>query len=79
MLNEMAWCTLFVSANKRGERSIEREETFMNQQQREWKIFGLGAQLLYFALGLMVFGLAGSLWMKEYRSRHFHLTHASHA
>jgi hypothetical protein len=242
MLNEMAWCTLFVSANKRGERSIEREETFMNQQQREWKSFGdrlttselsiyllmfvallsgvagiwvglisnipvvlalvgagilvwrttilhkgiriallviegfiglsaiqggigllrgvefnfvvpvawlagtpfsdytipglvlaivvggsalfaaatvfihrewavlasvlagllmvgylvveaicidskvgndlpiaLGAQLLYFALGLTVFGLAGSLWMKEYRSRHFHLGHASHA
>ena len=36
-------------------------------------------QLLYFVLGLAVFGLAGSLWMREYRSQHFHLRHASHA
>ncbi len=36
-------------------------------------------QLLYFVLGLAVFGLAGSLWMREYRSQHFHTRHASHA
>ncbi len=36
-------------------------------------------QLLYFVLGLAVFGLAGSLWMREYRSQHFHPRHASHA
>ncbi len=39
----------------------------------------LGLQLLYFVLGLAVFGLAGFLWMREYRSQHFHLRHASHA
>jgi hypothetical protein len=39
----------------------------------------LGVQLLYFVLGLAVFGLAGSLWMREYRRQHFHLRHASHA
>jgi hypothetical protein len=39
----------------------------------------LGLQLLYFVLGLAVFGLAGSLWMRAYRGRHFHLSHASHA
>lgn len=39
----------------------------------------LGLQLLYFVLGLAVFGLAGFLWMREYRSQHFHLSHASHA
>jgi hypothetical protein len=39
----------------------------------------LGLQLFYFVLGLAVFGLAGYLWMREYRSQHFHLGHASHA
>lgn len=39
----------------------------------------LGLQLFYFVLGLAVFGLAGFLWMREYRSQHFHLRHASHA
>ena len=39
----------------------------------------LGVQLLYFVLGLAIFGLAVSLWMREYRSQHFHLRHASHA
>ena len=39
----------------------------------------LGLQLFYFVLGLAVFGLAGSLWMREYRSQHFHLRHVSHA
>jgi hypothetical protein len=39
----------------------------------------LGLQLFYFVLGMAVFGLAGSLWMREYRSQHFHLRHASHA
>jgi hypothetical protein len=39
----------------------------------------LGVQLFYFVLGLAIFGLAGSLWMREYRSQHFHLSHASHA
>jgi hypothetical protein len=39
----------------------------------------LELQLLYFVLGLAIFGLAGSLWMREYRSQHFHLRHASHA
>ncbi|HXZ05068.1 MAG TPA: hypothetical protein VEH81_09545 [Ktedonobacteraceae bacterium] len=39
----------------------------------------LGLQLFYFVLGLAVFGLAGYLWMREYRSQHFHLGPASHA
>jgi hypothetical protein len=39
----------------------------------------LGLQLFYFVLGLAVFGLTGYLWMKEYRSEHFHYRHASHA
>jgi hypothetical protein len=39
----------------------------------------LELQLLFFVLGLAVFGLAGFLWMREYRSQHFHLSHASHA
>ncbi|HLI89395.1 MAG TPA: hypothetical protein VKV37_11955 [Ktedonobacteraceae bacterium] len=40
----------------------------------------LGLQLVYFVLGLVVFGLAGSLWMREYRRQHFHhLRHVSHA
>ena len=34
----------------------------------------LGLQLFYFALGLAIFGLAGSLWMREYRRQHFHLS-----
>ncbi len=39
----------------------------------------LGLQLSYFVLGLAVLGLAGYLWMKEYRNQHFHVGHASHA
>jgi ABC-type Fe3+-siderophore transport system permease subunit len=39
----------------------------------------VGMQLLWFVPGLVVFGLAGYLWMREYRSQHFHLRHASHA
>jgi hypothetical protein len=39
----------------------------------------LGLQLFYFVLGLVVFGLAGYLWMREYRSQHSHVEHASHA
>jgi hypothetical protein len=34
----------------------------------------LGLQLFYFVLGLAIFGLAGSLWMREYRRQHFHLS-----
>jgi len=36
-------------------------------------------QVLYFAIGAVIFGLAGYLWMTEYRSYHFHTRHASHA
>jgi len=37
-------------------------------------------QLFYFVLGVALFGLAGFLWMREYRgSRHFHLGHATHS
>jgi len=39
----------------------------------------LAFQLFYFVLGLALFGLAGFLWMRELRSQHFHLRHASHA
>jgi hypothetical protein len=39
----------------------------------------IGLQLFYFVLGLTVFGLGGYLWMREYRSQHFHTGHASHA
>ncbi len=36
-------------------------------------------QLFYFVLGMALFGLAGFLWKREYRSsRHFHLRHARH-
>lgn len=36
----------------------------------------LGLQLFYFLLGLATFGLAGLIWMREYRPQHFHLKHA---
>lgn len=39
----------------------------------------LGLQLFYFVLGLAVFGLAGYLWMRDYRGQRLHLGHASHA
>jgi hypothetical protein len=39
----------------------------------------LGAQLFYFVLGLLIFGLAGYLWMRDYRHQHFHISHAGHA
>jgi hypothetical protein len=40
----------------------------------------LAVQLFYFVLGLALIGLAGFLWMREYRgSRHFQLGHASRA
>jgi hypothetical protein len=38
----------------------------------------LALQLFYFVLGLALFGLAGFLWIREYRSQHFHLGHAGH-
>ena len=33
----------------------------------------LAVQLFYLGLGLALSGLAGFLWMREYRSQHFHL------
>ena len=39
----------------------------------------LGFQAFYFVLGLVIFGLAASLWMKEYRDQHAPIRHASHA
>lgn len=39
----------------------------------------LALQLIFFVAGLAAFGLAGFLWMKEYRGQHFHLKHVSHA
>ncbi len=42
-------------------------------------LMALGLQLFYFVLGLAVTGLAGYLWMKEYRSQHLRLGHPSHA
>ena len=66
-LNEIAWCMLFVSAKSRGERSIEREETFMNEQQRAWKIFGhaLTTSQLGIALLMVVVLLSGiaGIWV----------------
>jgi hypothetical protein len=38
----------------------------------------LAVQLFYFVLGVALFGLAGFLWMREYRAEHFHLGHATH-
>ena len=38
----------------------------------------LALQLFYFALGLALVGLAGFLWMREYRGQHFRLRHAGH-
>ncbi len=37
------------------------------------------AQVLYFGLGLAIFGLATFLWMAEYRRHHFPTKHVSHA
>lgn len=36
-------------------------------------------QILMSTLGLLIFGLAGYLWMREYRSRSFLSRHVSHA
>ena len=36
-------------------------------------------QILMSTLGLLIFGLAGYLWMREYRSRSFLIRHVSHA
>jgi hypothetical protein len=38
----------------------------------------LAVQLFYLVLGLALSGLAGFLWMREYRTQHFHLEHATH-
>jgi|SRR5579883_287205 hypothetical protein len=39
----------------------------------------LGLQLVYLVLGLAISGLAGFVWMRDYRPQHFHPRHASHA
>jgi hypothetical protein len=39
----------------------------------------LGLQLVYFVLGLAIFGLAGFVWMRDYRPQHSHPRLASHA
>ncbi len=39
----------------------------------------LGLQILYFVAGLATVGLAGSLWMREYRQVYFEIRHARHA
>jgi hypothetical protein len=36
-------------------------------------------QAFYFALGLAIFVLSSSLWMREYRSHHFPTRYVSHA
>ena len=36
----------------------------------------IGMQLLYLVPGLVILGLAGSLWMREYGDRHIHLSRA---
>jgi hypothetical protein len=41
--------------------------------------FTVFLQSFYFVLGLVIFVLSSSLWMTEYRSRHFPVRHASHA
>jgi hypothetical protein len=38
----------------------------------------LAVQLFYLVLGLALSELAGFLWMREYRTQHFHLEHATH-
>ena len=35
-------------------------------------------QVLYFAIGVVIIGLADYLWMSEYRRYHFPTSHASH-
>lgn len=42
-------------------------------------LFVVGMQLLYFVLGLLIFGLAGYLWMTEYRGHSLLSRHVSHA
>jgi hypothetical protein len=42
-------------------------------------VFAVVLQAFYFALGLAIFVLSSSLWMTEYRSRHFPTKHISHA
>jgi hypothetical protein len=39
----------------------------------------LVTQLVFFVPGLVIFGLAGFIWVRDYRPQHFHLRHASHA
>jgi hypothetical protein len=41
--------------------------------------FAITWQIPFFVLGLVIFGLAVYLWMREYRSQHYHISHASHA
>jgi hypothetical protein len=38
----------------------------------------LAVQLFYIMLGVALIGLGGFLWMREYRTQHFHLGHAPH-
>jgi hypothetical protein len=38
----------------------------------------LAVQLFYIVLGVALIGLGGFLWMREYRTQHFHLGHATH-
>ncbi len=41
--------------------------------------FAVPQQILMSGLGLLIFGLAGYLWMREYRSHSFLSRHVSHA
>jgi len=41
-------------------------------------VFTVVLQSFYFAFGLVIFGLAGYLWMMEYRGQHVPIRHASH-
>jgi hypothetical protein len=41
-------------------------------------LIAVSLQSFYFALGLAIFVLAGSLWVTEYRSYHFAARHGSH-
>jgi hypothetical protein len=39
----------------------------------------LWLQVLYFVLGVLIFGLAAYLWIAEYRSHYLQTRHVSHA
>ncbi len=55
------------------------EAAFIDRTGGSQLVFTVVLQAFYFALGLAIFVLSSSLWMTEYRSRHFPTRPVSHA